>query len=129
MMLTLSNVVCETNNIYTVNNYRHCIVNYANIVRKFLIPELKSNIMIFELGFHLMKIINSSPKDIYEEIYMELQNIVLEILSLTDGQVEPQFAEEIQQFTKTMLDCKGKEIFTEKLNKLLESSYVFEVLF
>lgn len=121
MMLTLSNVVCETNNAYAVNNYRHCVVNYVNIARKFLIPELKSNVHIFELGFHLLKIINSSPKDIYEEIYMQLQIIVLEILGLTDGKIEPQFMEEIQQFTKSMVDCKGKEIFTEKLNKILET--------
>lgn len=122
MMMTLSNVVSETNNAYTVNNYRHCVVNYVNIVRKFLIPELKSSVKIFELGFHLLKIINSSPKDIYEEIYMELQNIVLEILTLADGKIEAQFVEEIQQFTKSMLDCKGKEIFTEKLNKMFETS-------
>ncbi|KAL5276102.1 hypothetical protein ACFFRR_001739 [Megaselia abdita] len=122
MMLTLSNVVSETNNEYTVNNYRHCVVNYVNIVRKFLVPELKSSIQIFELGFHLLKIVNSSPKDIYEEIYMELQNVVLDILGIANGNIEEQFFEDIQQFTKTMVDCKGKEIFTEKLNKMFETS-------
>lgn len=122
MMLTLSNVVSETNNAYTVNNYRHCVVNYVNIVRKFLIPGLESSVKIFELGFHLLKIINSSPKDIYEECFMELQNVVLEILSLKDGKIEEQFIDEIQQFTKSMIDCKGKEIFTEKFNTKFAAS-------
>lgn len=121
MMLTLSNVVSETNNAYTVNNYRHCVVNYVNIVRKFLIPELNSNVSIFELAFHILKIINSSPKDIYSEMFMELQNIVIEILKLSDGKIEEQFLEDIQQYNNSMLECKGKEIFTEQLNKLISS--------
>lgn len=53
---------------------------------------------------------------------MELQNVVLEIFRLGDGKMEPQFVEEIQQFTKSMLDCKGKEMFTENFNKMIEAS-------
>ncbi|XP_039959190.1 uncharacterized protein LOC120773992 [Bactrocera tryoni] len=122
VMIILSGVVVETDNPNAINNYRHCLSNYANIVIKFVLPPLKNDTKKIEkLMLKVLKIIESAPPQLYEEVFISFTALLLDImrncaLPLKD---EDNIVKSVRKFIGDMKDCQGKEMFLEKFQALV----------
>ncbi|XP_055846943.1 uncharacterized protein LOC129912635 [Episyrphus balteatus] len=120
MILTLGVVVNETENPNAVLNYRNCMVNYANIVQKYLIPGVaKDTIKVEQLITKLLKIIEFAPAAIYEEMFMNFERLLLEVMQQCDVPVNETVTNNIRKNILKMKDCKGKELFLQKYTTLV----------
>lgn len=122
VLIILSGVVVETDNPNAINNYRHCLTNYANIVVKFVLPPLKNDTKKIEkLMLKVLKIIESAPTQLYEEVFMSFTPLLLDIMRncahpLKD---EDNVVKSVRKFIGSMKDCQGKELFLEKFQALV----------
>ncbi|XP_011198693.2 uncharacterized protein LOC105222863 [Bactrocera dorsalis] len=122
VMIILSGVVVETDNPNAINNYRHCLSNYANIVKKFVLPPLKNDTKKIEkLMLKVLKIIESAPPQLYEEVFISFTALLLDIMRncahpLKD---EDNVVKSVRKFSGNMKDCQGKEMFLEKFQALV----------
>ncbi|XP_073833375.1 gem-associated protein 4b-like [Musca autumnalis] len=120
VMIILSGVVNETENPNSINNYRHCLSNYANIVQRFLLPQIEDdNKAIEKLEIKVLKIISSAPEQIYEETFMSFESLLLDIIRKCGRPLEENISKNIQKYVDTMKDCSAKQIFTDKLKALV----------
>ena len=120
MILTLGVVVNETENPNAVLNYRNCMVNYANIVQKYLIPGVaKDTAKVEQLITKLLKIIEFAPAAIYEEMFMNFERLLLEVMQQCDVPVNETVTNNIRKNILKMKDCKGKELFLQKYTTLV----------
>lgn len=119
-MIILSGVVKETNNPNSINNYRHCLANYANIVQKFLLPQIEDdNKKIEKLELKVLKIIAHAPEQIYEETFMSFEPLLLEVIKKCGRPVEENLSKNIFKFVETMESCSAKQIFLDKFQSLV----------
>ncbi|KAM7350075.1 gem-associated protein 4b-like [Cochliomyia hominivorax] len=120
VMIILSGVVNETENPNSINNYRHCLSNYANIVQKFLLPQIEDdNKKIEKLEIKVLKIISSAPEQIYEETFMSFEPLLLEIIQKCGQPLEENIRKNIRKFVENMKDCSAKQIFLDKFQSLI----------
>lgn len=120
MILTLGVVVNETENPNAVLNYRNCMVNYANIVEKHLIPKLdKDTHKVEQLMSKLLKIIEVAPAGIYEEMFMSFERLLLKVMEQCSVPVNDETTCNIRKNIMKMKDCKGKELFLQKYTTLV----------
>ncbi|XP_055913417.1 uncharacterized protein LOC129947032 [Eupeodes corollae] len=120
MILTLGVVVNETENPNAVLNYRNCMVNYANIVKKYLIPGVaKNTAKVEQLITKLLKIIEFAPAAIYEEMFMSFERLLVEVMQQCVVPVDETITSNIRKNIVKMKDCKGKELFLTKYNALV----------
>ena len=120
VMIILSGVVNETSNPNAINNYRHCLSNYANIVQKFLLPQIEDdNKKIEKLEIKVLKIISSAPEQIYEETFLSFEPLLLEIIKKCGRPLEENIAKNIRKCVGTMKDCSAKQIFLDKFQGLV----------
>ncbi|XP_075158941.1 gem-associated protein 4b-like [Haematobia irritans] len=120
VMIILSGVVNETENPNAINNYRHCLANYANIVKQFLLPQIEDdNKNIEKLEIKVLKIISSAPEQIYEETFMSFESLLLDIVKKCGRPMEENISKNILKFVDTMKDCSAKSIFTDKFRALV----------
>lgn len=120
VMIILSGVVNETENPNSINNYRHCLSNYANIVQKFLLPQIEDdNKKIEKLEIKVLKIISSAPEQIYEETFMSFESLLLEIIKKCGQPLEENITKNIRKFVENMKDCSAKQIFLDKFQGLI----------
>lgn len=120
VMIILSGVVNETENPNAINNYRHCLANYANIVQRFLLPQIEDdNKNIEKLEIKVLKIISSAPEQIYEETFMSFESLLLDIVKKCGQPLEESISKNIQKVVDAMKDCSAKKIFAEKLKVLV----------
>lgn len=119
VMLILSGVVEETKNPNAINNYRHCLINYANIVQKFLLPKIEDNVkQIEKLQLKVLKIISATPEQIYEETFINFEPLLMEVTKKLGCPLEENSIKIIRNFIQRMKDCKAKEIFLKKFEAL-----------
>lgn len=115
MILTLGVVVNETENPNAVLNYRNCMMNYANIVKKYLIPRAaKDTYKVEQLMTTLLKIIEFAPIAIYDEMFISFERILLEVMQACAVPVDESVTSNIKMNVMKMKDCKGKELFLQK---------------
>uniref|UniRef100_A0A1I8NZP0 Uncharacterized protein n=1 Tax=Stomoxys calcitrans TaxID=35570 RepID=A0A1I8NZP0_STOCA len=120
VMIILSGVVNETENSNAINNYRHCLANYANIVERFLLPQIEDdNKNIEKLEIKVLKIISSAPEQIYEETFMSFESLLLDIVKKCGRPLEESISKNILKFVETMKECSAKQIFTDKFRALV----------
>ncbi|XP_017472165.1 PREDICTED: uncharacterized protein LOC108363333 [Rhagoletis zephyria] len=122
VMIILSGVVVETDNPNAVNNYRHCLSNYANIVLKFVLPPLKDDTKKIEkLMLKVLKIIESAPPQLYEEIFISFSSLLLDIMRCSARPLndDDSIVKSVRKFVGNMKDCQGKDIFLEKFQALV----------
>ncbi|XP_065365949.1 uncharacterized protein LOC135958925 [Calliphora vicina] len=120
VMIILSGVVNETENPNSINNYRHCLSNYANIVQKFLLPQIEDeNKKIEKLEIKVLKIISSAPEQIYEETFMSFESLLLEIMKKCGRPLEENITKNIRKFVENMKECSAKHIFLDKFQGLI----------
>ncbi|KAL9889389.1 gem-associated protein 4b-like [Glossina fuscipes fuscipes] len=119
VMLILSGVVEETQNSNAINNYRHCLINYANIVQKFLLPKIEDNVkQIEKLQLKVLKIISATPEQIYEETFINFEPLLMEITEKLACPLEENSLKIIRNFVQRMKDCNAKDIFLKKFEAL-----------
>lgn len=121
-MIILSGVVVETDNTNAINNYRHCLANYANIVIKFVLPPLKNDTKKIEkLMLKVLKIIDSAPSQLYEEVFTSFTTLLLDIMRYCAHPLkdEDTILKSVRKFIGNMKDCQGKEMFFEKFQALV----------
>uniref|UniRef100_A0A1A9VB83 Uncharacterized protein n=1 Tax=Glossina austeni TaxID=7395 RepID=A0A1A9VB83_GLOAU len=115
VMLILSGVVEETKNPNAINNYRHCLINYANIVQKFLLPKIEDDVkQIEKLQLKVLKIISATPEQIYEETFINFEPLLMDITKKLSCPLEENSVKIIRNFVQRMKDCNAKDIFLKK---------------
>lgn len=122
VMIILSGVVVETDNPNAINNYRHCLTNYANIVIKFVLSPLKNDTKKIEkLMLKVLKIIDSAPAQLYEEVFISFTALLLDIMRYCAQPLkdEDNIVKSVRKFIDNMKDCQGKEMFLEKFQALV----------
>uniref|UniRef100_W8B1C6 Uncharacterized protein n=1 Tax=Ceratitis capitata TaxID=7213 RepID=W8B1C6_CERCA len=122
VMIILSGVVVETDNPNAINNYRHCLINYANIVLKFVLPPLKNETKRIEkLMLKVLKIIESAPPQLYEEVFVSFTSLLLDIMRCCAHPLkdDESITKSVRKHVGNMKDCQGKEIFLEKFQALV----------
>ncbi|XP_053950879.1 uncharacterized protein LOC128858535 [Anastrepha ludens] len=122
VMIILSGVVVETDNSNAINNYRHCLTNYANIVLKFVLPPLKNHTKKIEkLMLKVLKIIDSAPPELYEEGFLNFSSLLLDIMQYCAHPLkdDDSIIKSVRKFVGSMKDCQGKEVFLEKFQALI----------
>ncbi|XP_067640478.1 uncharacterized protein [Eurosta solidaginis] len=122
VMIILSGVVVETDNPNAINNYRHSLTNYANIVMKSVLPPLGNDSKKIEkLMLKVLKIVDSAPPQIYEEVFVSFNSLLLDIMHCCAHPLkdDDSIVRSVQKFVGNMKDCQGKEIFLEKFQALV----------
>ncbi|XP_055370705.1 uncharacterized protein LOC129605151 [Condylostylus longicornis] len=115
VILLLNGIVTEMGEDGVFAHYRFCILNYINIVKKFLLPKLTndSHIQVRDLGFKILNIIDSSPAAIYGEIFMNFYSILLDVFQKVEP-IEDELVKDVKKYVTSMTNTKAKEIFYEK---------------
>lgn len=120
MIQTLGVVVNEMDNPNAVLNYRNCMINYANIVKKYLIPEAAGdNLKVEKLMIKLLKIIEFAPAAIYEEMFMSFERLLIHLMEESATPVTDVITNNIKKQIMKMKDCKGKALLLQNYTTLV----------